>query len=114
MYAVSFCHDASRKKWNVLNLTSLNDRQDRLAIVIEFVVSPDGQVKASDVYGATVNNKAKLAYNAVGAWLAGDGPLPPAAAAVPGMDEQLRMQDRTAQALDDAAGGARRARLRDH
>ena len=82
------------------DLTSLADHQDRLAVVIEFVVSPDGQVKASDVYGAAVNNKAKLAYNAVGARLAGDGPLPPAAAAVSGMDEQLRMQDRTAQALD--------------
>jgi len=56
------------------DLTSLNDHQDRLAIVVELVVSPDGQVKASDVYGAVVNNKAKLAYNAVGAWLAGEGP----------------------------------------
>ena len=50
-------------------------------------------ISASDVYGALVRNHAKLAYNAVGAWLTGDGPLPPAAAAVPGMDEQLRMQD---------------------
>ena len=82
------------------DLTSLNDHQDRLAVVVELVVSPDGQVKASDVYGAAVNNKAKLAYNAVGAWLAGEGPLSPAAAAVPGMDEQLRIQDRVAQALD--------------
>jgi exoribonuclease-2 len=82
------------------DLTSLNDHQDRLAVVVELVVSPDGQAKASDVYGAVVNNKAKLAYNAVGAWLAGEGPLPPAAAAVPGIDEQLRMQDRVAQALD--------------
>jgi exoribonuclease-2 len=82
------------------DLTSLNADQDRLAVVIEFVISPDGGLKSSDVYGATVNNKAKLAYNAVGAWLAGDGPLPPAAAAVAGMDQQLRMQDQVAQALD--------------
>ena len=82
------------------DLTSLADRQDRLAVVIEFVVSTDGGLKSSDLYGAMVNNKAKLAYNAVGAWLAGAGPLPPAAAAVPGMDEQLRMQDGGAQALD--------------
>ena len=46
-----------------------------------------------------VRNHAKLAYNAVGAWLTGSGPLPPAAAAVPGMDEQLRIQDGAAQAL---------------
>ena len=82
------------------DLTSLNDHEDRLAVVIEFVVSPDGDLRSSDVYGATVRNKAKLAYNAVGAWLTGDGPLPPAAAAVPGMDDQLRAQDGAAQALD--------------
>jgi exoribonuclease-2 len=52
------------------------------------------------VYGALVRNRAKLAYNAVGSWLEGGGPLPPAAAAVAGMDEQLRMQDRVAQLLN--------------
>jgi VacB/RNase II family 3'-5' exoribonuclease len=82
------------------DLTSLADRQDRLAVVIELVVSGDGALKSSDLYGAMVNNKAKLAYNAVGAWLTGAGPLPTAAAAVSGLDEQLRMQDRAAQALD--------------
>src|SRR3954463_1520053 len=82
------------------DLTSLNAGEDRLSIVIEFVISTDGQIAASDVYGAIVNNKAKLAYNAVGAWLAGAGPLPAAAAGVRGMDEQLKMQDRVAQALD--------------
>jgi VacB/RNase II family 3'-5' exoribonuclease len=81
------------------DLTSLNDRQDRLSVVIEFVVTPDGELASSDMYGGVVRNHAKLAYNAVGAWLAGGGPLPPAAAAVPGMDEQLRLQDRVAQAL---------------
>src|SRR3954463_1245419 len=82
------------------DLTSLHDHQDRLAVVVEFVVAADRALMASDIYGAVVNNKAKLAYNAVGAWLEGDGPLPPAAAAVPGMDAQLRLQDRAAQALE--------------
>jgi VacB/RNase II family 3'-5' exoribonuclease len=81
------------------DLTSLADRQDRLSIVIEFVVSPDGAVASSDVYGATVTNHAKLAYHAVGAWLEGAGPLPPAAASVQGMDQQLKIQDGVAQAL---------------
>ena len=81
------------------DLTSLADRQDRLSIVIDFVVTSGGELTSPDVYGAMVNNRAKLAYNSVGAWLAGNGPLPSAAAAVPGMDEQLRMQDRIAQAL---------------
>ena len=82
------------------DLTSLVEEQDRLSVVIELVVSREGELKASDVYGAMVRNRAKLAYNAVGAWLAGDGPLPPAAASVAGMDEQLRVQDRVAQALN--------------
>jgi exoribonuclease-2 len=82
------------------DLTSLNPDEDRLAIVVELVVSAAGALTSSDVYGAVVRNRAKLAYNAVGAWLAGNGPLPPAAAAVPGMDEQLRVQDRVAQALN--------------
>jgi exoribonuclease-2 len=81
------------------DLTSLNDRQQRLAVVIEMVVSPAGAVTSSDVYGGRVHNKAKLAYDAVGDWLEGHGPLPRAAADVAGMDEQLRIQDRVAQAL---------------
>jgi VacB/RNase II family 3'-5' exoribonuclease len=82
------------------NLTSLGDDEDRLSVVIEIVVNGDGAIAASDVYGARVRNHAKLAYNSVGAWLSGDGPLPPAAAAVPGIDEQLRIQDRVAQTLN--------------
>ena len=81
------------------DLTSLNPQRDRLAIVIEFVVTPEDELASSQVYGAVVRNQAKLAYNAVGAWLAETGALPPAAAAVRGMDEQLRTQDRVAQAL---------------
>ena len=82
------------------DITSLADQQDRLSVVVEFVVAADGTVGASDIYGAMVRNRAKLAYNGVGAWLAGEGPLPAAAAAVAGMDEQLRLQDGAAQALN--------------
>ncbi|PYR40925.1 MAG: ribonuclease II [Acidobacteria bacterium] len=82
------------------DLTSLADRQDRLAVVVEIVVTPSGELTASAVYGALVRNRAKLAYNSVGAWLAGGGALPAPAAAVAGMDEQLRMQDRVAQTLE--------------
>ena len=81
------------------DLTSLADQQDRLAIVIEYVVGESGDLKSSDVYAALVRNRAKLAYTSVGAWLANEGPLPAAAAAVPEMEEQLRIHDRAAQAL---------------
>jgi VacB/RNase II family 3'-5' exoribonuclease len=81
------------------DLTSLVENADRLAIVVECTTAADGSVTASDVYGATVRNRAKLAYPSVGAWLTGQGPLPAAAAAVPGMDAQLRLQDTVAQVL---------------
>jgi exoribonuclease-2 len=82
------------------DLTSLGQHEDRLALVIEFVATTSGDVTGPEVYGAMVRNQAKLAYNAVDAWLDGRGPLPPAAAAVAGMADQLTVQDRAAQALD--------------
>ena len=81
------------------DLTSLADRKDRLAIVIEFEVSGDGEVGKSDIYRAAVTNRAKLAYNSVAAWLDGAGPAPTPISAVPGLDQNLRLQDRVAQAM---------------
>src|SRR5216684_765350 len=81
------------------DLTSLGQDQARLAVVVEMVVGADGTVAASDVYRAMVRNRAKLAYDAVAAWLDGRGPAPARVAAVPGMDAQLRTQDRVAQAM---------------
>ena len=84
------------------NLTSLVEGEDRLAIVVAMVVGPDGAVGTagdSDVFRAVVRNHAKLAYNAVAAWLDGAGPMPPRIAAVPGLDEQLRLQDKVAQLM---------------
>ncbi len=59
------------------DLTSLRQDVDRLAIVIEMSMGADGTVGASEVYRAVVRNRAKLAYNAVAAWLDGKGPSPP-------------------------------------
>ena len=81
------------------DLTSLGEGQERLAIVIEMVVAPDGAHTGSSVYRAVVLNRAKLAYNAVAVWLEGRGPAPQRLAAVAGLDEQLRVQDRVAQAM---------------
>ena len=81
------------------DLTCLAEEQDRLAIVIEMSVAPDGAVDASDVYRARVRNRAKLAYDGVAAWLDGTAPMPPRVAAVPEMAQQLRVQDRVAQLL---------------
>jgi exoribonuclease R len=81
------------------DLTSLNPGEDRLAIVTEMVVDAEGVVTHSTVHRARVRNHAKLAYDAVAAWIEGEGDLPEAARAVPGMDEQLRTQDAVAQRM---------------
>ena len=83
------------------NLTSLNEDEDRNAIVVEYVVTADGTVGTSDVYEARVRNRAKLAYPSVGAWLEGSGPMPPKIGDVPGLAENLQLQDRAARALKD-------------
>ena len=80
------------------DLTSLGEGQERLAIVMEMAVGADGVVTDSDVYRARVLNHAKLAYNSVSAWLEG-APPPPRLAAVSGLDAQLRVQDKAAQAM---------------
>ena len=81
------------------DLTSLGEDQERLANVVEMVIATDGTVIASDIYQAIVLNRAKLAYSSVAAWLEGTAPAPPKLAAIPGLAEQLRIQDRAAQAL---------------
>ncbi|MFA4953879.1 MAG: RNB domain-containing ribonuclease [Patescibacteria group bacterium] len=81
------------------DLTSLNQDQDRLAIVVDMVVGADGTLRGSDVYRAVVRNHAKLAYNSLAAWLEGTGPMPEAVAAVPGLAENLSLQDKIAQRL---------------
>ena len=81
------------------DLTSLAENEDRLAVVVEMTVGADGTIPASDLYRAKVRNRAKLAYASVAAWLDGVAPPPARVAAVPGMDAQLRIQDRAAQSL---------------
>ena len=87
-------------------LTSLGQDDERPAVVIEFVVESNGDIRSSTVYLARVENHAKLAYGNVGAWLDGHGTLPPFAA--PAIQEQVRLQDEVAQALrsDRARHGA--------
>ena len=81
------------------DLTSLNPDADRRAVIIDFTVSTNGAVHDSTLYLALVRNHAKLAYPSVGAWLTGDAEAPPALTALPGLAENLRLQDTAAQAL---------------
>lgn len=82
--------------------TSLNAGADRATVVVDFVVHADGAVSDGDVYLARTVNHARLAYEELGAWFDGRGPLPAEAARAPaalGMEAQLRLQEETAERL---------------
>jgi VacB/RNase II family 3'-5' exoribonuclease len=81
------------------DLTSLAEHAERVSVVVDMTITADGEISASQIYQAVVVNRAKLAYDSVAAWLEGRGAPPAPVAAVPGMDEQLRTQDRVAQRL---------------
>jgi exoribonuclease-2 len=81
------------------NLTSLNEHEERIALVMDIVVDSTGSVTKGDVYRARVHNKAQLAYNALGMWLEGKGDLPAKAKAVPGLAENLKLQDKLADTM---------------
>jgi len=79
--------------------TSLLENQDRLSVVIDFVVDSDGHVTSSQVYRALVRNHAQLQYNSLGAWLEGRAAAPAKVAASPDLQAQLRLQNEVAQKL---------------
>ena len=83
------------------DLTSLNVHEDRLAVVAEMTVDDEGAMVEERVYRALVHNHAKLAYSAVGPWLQGEAESPPAVAAVAGLADNLRTQDKVAQRLKE-------------
>jgi len=81
------------------NLTSLNEDEDRIAVVADMVFEADGSLATSDLYRARVRNHGQLAYRSLAAWLDGEGAAPPRVLDSPGLDENLRLQDGVAQRL---------------
>ncbi len=84
------------------DLTSLNEGEDRPAVVVDMTMNGEGGIHSADVYLATVRNRAKLVYPSVGAWLEGHGPAPPKLTAVNGLEENVRIQDAAARALKES------------
>ena len=83
------------------DLTSLNEHEDRVAMVVEMTVRGDGVVSDGEVYRAKVRNQAKLAYNRVAAWLDGEDGEPEKVTRVKGLAETIRLQDKTADRMRD-------------
>ena len=83
-------------------ITSLNENQDRAAIVVEYSVDANGATSDEKAYRALVHNRAQLAYPSIGAWLEGKAAPPPKVAASSDLAAQLKLQDTAAQRM---AGG---------
>jgi exoribonuclease-2 len=81
------------------DISSLNENEDRAAIVLEYTVDAAGTVSDGKAYRGLVHNRAQLAYNSVGAWLEGKGPAPAKVAAHAELAAQLKLQDQAAQRL---------------
>jgi VacB/RNase II family 3'-5' exoribonuclease len=80
-------------------ITSLNENEDRVAVVIEFCVDSAGAASDGKTYRALVRNRAQLAYNSVGAWLEGSGAAPAKVAASADLAAQLKLQDAAARRM---------------
>ena len=80
-------------------LTSLNQDADRLAVVVDMIVGPDGSIASGGIYRALVRNRAQLTYNGVGPWLEGRSAPPQKVGASAELAGQLRLQDEAAQIL---------------
>jgi exoribonuclease-2 len=79
------------------DLSSLNPGVDRVVMVIEMVFAADGSLQDSVIFRAMVRNHAKLAYDSVAAWLDNEAAVPEAIRAVPGLDGNIKLQDRVTQ-----------------
>ena len=83
------------------DLTSLRLNADRCAVIVEMVIGDDGGVQQSDVYLATVRNRAKLDYESLGDWLEGNGPMPLEISPVDGLAENIQLQGRIAKKMKE-------------
>lgn len=85
------------------DLTSLNQDEDRDAMVVEFTVDANGLPTNTSIYAAMVRNKAQLAYSTTGPFLDGkprpDGRHEPRLVENAALGAQLKLQDEAAQRL---------------
>lgn len=81
------------------DLTSLNEDQDRLAVVTAMVFETDGTLVGAEIFRAHVRNRARLAYRSVAAWFDGNAHAPARIGQTPGLAENLWLQEQIAQQL---------------
>lgn len=81
------------------DLTSLNENQDRVAVVAKIQINNAGEVINSSLFRALVHNYAQLTYNAVGSWFEGKQDTPAKVKQLKNLENVLRCQNEIAQIL---------------
>jgi len=81
------------------NLTSLNENEDRVSMVVKIQINQTGDIESSSIFQAVVRNYAKLTYDVIGGWLAGKSNVPDKVKQVPGLENTLKTQHEAAQIL---------------
>lgn len=74
-------------------ITSLLEGADRLAVIVDLVLTDEGEISSKQVYRALVRNRAKLTYEEVGGWLEGRSTIPLGITKVPGLEAQVSLQN---------------------
>lgn len=81
------------------DMTSLNQGEDRLAVVADMTVKANGDVPESNFFRAVVTNHAKFSYEEIGEWLDGDGEMPEELRSSPELLQQIELQSEAARRL---------------
>jgi len=81
-------------------ISSLNENEDRSAIVIEYAIDAGGNASDGKACRALVRNRAQLAYPSIGAWLEGKAEPPAKVASSAELAAQLKLQDAAAQRME--------------
>jgi len=81
-------------------MSSLNENEDRAAVVTEFTIDAAGNGSDGKAYRALVRNRAQLAYPSIGSWLEGKADPPAKVQASADLAAQLKLQDEAAQRME--------------
>ena len=79
--------------------TSLNQDEDRLAVVADMTVKANGDVPESTFFRAFVRNHAKFSYEEIGEWLDGSSEMPEELQRSPELKRQIELQREAAKRL---------------
>lgn len=79
--------------------TSLNQDEDRLAVVADMAVKANGDVPESTFFRALVRNHAKFSYEEIGEWLDGNAEMPEELQRSPELKRQIELQREAAKRL---------------